>query len=148
MVARFDAFVATPGFACDTSANAPLLISNGTIADRGVSSARREAVQLTALETRWKQAILAQMRPGQSYSASLPTREQIDQHAAAHALTVPMSVAWLIAVGANLLEEEVVANLIGRQLRCIDRELATPRWNSVGRETLIEMRADYSAQSA
>lgn len=143
MIWRFDAFVATPGFACDTSADAPLLIADGALVDPAMTSARREAVGLATGETRWKQAIVAQMRPGQPYAESLPTREQIDQHAAAHALTVPMAVAWHIAAHAGLLKAEAVAGLLDRQLRCLDRELATECWDPAERRTLIEMRADY-----
>lgn len=144
LVARVDAFVATPGHACDTGPDAPLLIVDGRPADPAFAAPRAEAVELTEREARWKQAIVTQMRPGQSFSDSLPTREQIDQHASAHALTAPMAVGWQVAALAGLMDESSVADLVGRQLRCIDQELASQRWDAAERETLVEMRADYS----
>ncbi|MEO7277141.1 MAG: YkgJ family cysteine cluster protein [Sphingomicrobium sp.] len=144
LVSRFDAFVTTPGFACDTSDGAPVLIADGAVADAAISSARREAIEQTTIEARWKQAIVAQMRPDQPFSDSLPTRSQVEQHAASHAITVPMAAAWQIAASVGLVDKGAVRDLVGRQLRCIDRELATQRWARSERETLVEMRADYA----
>ena len=97
-----EAFVATPGYGCDTTAGAPVVVEAGRIVDCRLRSARGEALALAGQERRWKDAILRELKTGAEGHA-LPSLREIEANALFGATTTSMRVAWRIAVEAGLI---------------------------------------------
>ena len=85
------AFVATPGYRCDTTVGAPVVLSAGRIVDPHACQARADARELAAHDRRWQQMILRRLRTG-SRSDGLPSRREIEANAAFGATTI--RCAW------------------------------------------------------
>jgi Fe-S-cluster containining protein len=135
-----EAFVGTPGYGCDTSARAPVVLAGGRIVDPGSRRTRREALDLCGQDRRWQEAILRRLKTG---SDSLPSLREIEANAAFGATTISMRVAWQIAAEAGVIGADQCRSLIEAQAALIDRELAAARGTPEARETLTEMRAEY-----
>ncbi len=136
------AFVATPGYGCDTTIEAPIVVEAGLIVDAGARKHRSDARHLAERDRSWGKAILRHMRTG-CRNGSLPSLSEIEANAAFGATTTSMRVAWQIAAEAGIITAESCRALITVQLAVIDRELAATRCSSGTRETLEEMRAEY-----
>lgn len=137
-------FVATPGYACDTSAAAPIVLEGGRIVDPETRQARSDALGLAEADRRWEEAILRRMRSG---SSDLPSLREIGADAQFGATTVSMRLAWQIAAEAGMISAEQCRALIAAQATVIDRELASARCTPAARETLGQMRAEYLSGS-
>jgi Fe-S-cluster containining protein len=139
-----EAFVATPGFGCDTGAGAPIVLEAGRIVDPDARRARGEAIALAGQDQSWAEAILRRLNAS-SEAYALPSLREIEADAQFGATTVSMQIAWRIAAEAGLIEAATCRALIATQAALIDRELASARWTSDARETLGDMRAEYLA---
>jgi|tagenome__1003787_1003787.scaffolds.fasta_scaffold20858114_2 Fe-S-cluster containining protein len=138
-----DAFVATPGYACDTGEGAPVVLADGRIVDRLTLQTRAEALTLAGLDLPWKQAIVRRMKSSPSTESVLPSLDEVKANAAFGAMTTSMRAGWQIAAEAGLIGRELLAALVAQQLATIDRELARTDGQVAERETLQEMRAEY-----
>jgi Fe-S-cluster containining protein len=138
-----DGFVARPGYACDTSAAAPLVLDGGRVVDHATRQVREEALERAERDRPWREAIMRQMKVD-ARNRSLPSLRDIDAAAAFGATTVSMRVAWQIAASAGLLTMEELRTLIAAQAETIERELAAPDCAPATRETLTEMRTEYA----
>jgi len=138
------AFVETPGFRCDTSAGAPVVLEAGRIVDPEVRRARGEAIALAGRDRRWEEAILRRLGAG-SGNYFLPSLREIEADAPFGATTISMRVAWQIAAEAGVIGAQDCRTLIAAQAAVIDRQLASARCTSSARETLAEMRTEYRA---
>jgi Fe-S-cluster containining protein len=141
---ELEAFVATPGFGCDTGAGAPVVLEAGRIVDPDACRARGEAIALAGQDRRWTEAILRRLKTGSGEHA-LPSLREIEADAPFGATTISMHVAWRIAAEAGVIGAAACAASIAAQAALIDRELASARWAASARETLGEMRAEYRA---
>lgn len=137
------AFVETPGFACDTSDAAEVVLESGRIVDGGIARARAEALALAGQDRRWKAAIVRRMSADPPSNAQLPKLHEIEANAALGATTTSMGVAWRIAADCGLIGGDDYERLLANQLAAIDRALAACRCTPDARATLAEMRADY-----
>jgi len=137
------AFVETPGFGCDTSDGADVVLEGGRIVDAGTLAARAEAVSIAGRDRRWSEAIVRRMNAGSPAEAALPSLDEVEANASLGATTISMRFAWQIAADCGLMSREECATLIAAQLAAIDRELEAGRCTQEARETLAEMRADY-----
>lgn len=137
------AFVATPGYGCDTGETAAPVLDRGRIVDPAIRRAREEALEFTGREKSWKDAILRRMKPGGAADAGLPTLDRIEAHATVGAITVPMRAAWKVAADAGLIGADAYRTLIESQLALIERDLAAPACPPDTRATLAEMRTEY-----
>jgi Fe-S-cluster containining protein len=133
------AFVATPGYRCDTSDAAPIVVDRQKIIDPELIGARSEARTIANLDRAWTKAIIRRMRTGCS---TLPTFHEVEANARFAATTVPMSLAWRIGVECGIIGEDEYRNLIEVQAATIDRHLSGTIVPSA-RETLTDMRAEY-----
>lgn len=95
-----DRFVTTPGFACATDADAPIVIEEGVVIDPAIAASRTEALAQAQRDGPWKTALVAAMKRG---DPRLPSLAQVQQNAARGALTVPMLSGWEIAAESGLL---------------------------------------------
>jgi len=138
-----EAFVRTPGYRCDTSEQAPVVLELGKILDSGFNEARSQALRVATRDRPWKQAIVRAMR--KSSDGSLPRLNEIESNAAIAAMTTSMRVAWEIAVSEGLLSRVELTRLIQAQLVTIERELERGVADQEGRNTLLEMKAEYRA---
>ena len=132
----FDAFVSTPGYLCDVSEKAPVVLDGGRILDSATLHARVAALALAEDDRRWKQAIVSRMKSGH---CSLPSLDEVEASAGFAALTTSMRVAWSIAAEEELLEDPTW--LVEAQLQRIERELSASDCSD--RATLAEMAVEY-----
>ena len=130
-------FVATPGFACDTSDAAPVVVEDGRIIDPAMTAARAEALELARRGRRWSEAIVRQL------GKSLPSLADIEANAAIAATTVSMADAWRVANEIGLISGEECERLASLQVATIEHELV--RCSAAARQTLVDMRAEYRA---
>ena len=137
------AFVETPGYDCDTSATAPVVLNNGRIVAPEITAVRLEALGAAQRDRRWGEAIIRRMNGSSAASRSLPTLQEIEASAEIGALTTSMRVALQIAAEVALIAPDECDRLIALQLQTIDRELARYSCSQDARETLTEMRAEY-----
>ncbi|HMG46554.1 MAG TPA: YkgJ family cysteine cluster protein [Allosphingosinicella sp.] len=141
---EFKAFVATPGYGCDTTAAAPIVVAAGRILDPEARRARSDAIERAGRDRRWEEAILRRLKTGAGDDA-LPSLREIEANAPFGATTVSMRIAWQIAAETGAIGAETCRTLIAAQAAVIDRELASARCTSSARETLGEMRGEYRA---
>ena len=141
-MADFDAFVATAGYRCDTSKDAPVFLEDGKIVSEEVSEARANALELAGRDRSWKEAIVRQMR-SRGAGLKLPTFEEMEANSAFAAMTTSMRVGWQIAASSMLMTHEQELALAEAQLGTIRRELAHFRGSASDAQTLREMAAEY-----
>lgn len=139
-------FVSRPGYACDSSANAAVVLVDGKITDPQILADRAAALNCAAVDRRWKNEIVRRMKAGNL--TGLPTMADVKSAAGRGALTTSMRIAWQIACEAGLLNRQDYRNLIVRQLDAIDRQLETGLPADEAAETLIEMRREHAAALA
>jgi Fe-S-cluster containining protein len=139
---ELEAFVATPGFGCDTGAGAPIVLEAGRIVDPEARRAREDAVALAGQDRRWAEAIVRRLGAG-STAYALPSLREIEADAPFGATTISMQIAWRIAAEAGLIGAATCRTLIAAQAALIDRALASAKCTPSARETLGDMRAEY-----
>ena len=137
---QFDAFVDTPGYACDTSESAPAVLNGGRIVDDELQRSRTDALAMSEQDSSWRQAILRRLKSGKD---GLPTLREIDASASFAAVTVSMRLAWEIGAEVGLLSAKECRTIAGMQTKLIDRELSSQRWSGDARQTLLEMQDEY-----
>lgn len=137
-----EAFVATPGYCCDTTGSAPVVLKGGRIVDALTRQARNNALTCAERDRRWQEAILRRMNP-RSRNTSLPGLREIEADAAFGASTTSMHVAWQIAAEAGVISKQECATFIAAQAAVIDRELTAASCTPSARETLVQMRSEY-----
>jgi Fe-S-cluster containining protein len=137
------AFVETPGYECDTSDTAPIVLDAGRIADLELLDAREKALGLAQHDRPWSRAIVRRMKTGPSANALLPSLSEIEENAPFGATTTSMRVAWQIAAGAGLIGADEFRALLATQLSTIGRQLRTSGLSEPSRQTLGEMQSEY-----
>ena len=137
------AFVETPGYECDTSEAAPVVLNDGQIIAPEIKKARSDAIAVAQRDNRWAMAIARRMNGDNSAGDALPSMQEIEASMHLGAITTSMRLAWQIASGISLISGEECFRLVGLQLEAIDRELANSRCSPASRETLAEMQAEY-----
>ena len=135
------AFLATPGYACASGPDAPLLMVQGKIADPALLAARSAALEQAEADRRWKGAIIRAMKAG---DANLPNLRDIEANAHLGAMTTSMRAGWQIAYTAGLIDAAALRALIEAQAATIARQLAQPALTAPARQTLTEMRSEYA----
>jgi hypothetical protein len=139
----FDTFVATPGYGCDTSEDAPAVLDGSRILDEDIQRAREDAVAMSERDASWRAAIVRRLKTARNGDGDLPSLSEIEASAAFAATTVSMRVAWEIAAEAGLMDAEECMSLAAAQVELIDRALRSAQFSPDGRQTLIEMQAEY-----
>ena len=140
-VRDLDAFVASPGYLCEVSADAPMVIAEGRIVDPATVAARLAASEQAQRDHPWKAALVKAMKAGQH---GLPTPRMIEQQAARGALSASMLGAWSVALGAGLIAASDLQLLLRSQSALIERTIqggAAPDPSA----TLAEMQREYRA---
>jgi Fe-S-cluster containining protein len=140
-----DAFVATPGYGCDTGEGAPVVLDHGRIVDRMTLQTRAQALALAKRDLPWKEAIVRRMKASASTESALPSLDEVKANAAFGAMTTSMRVGWEIAAEAGLIPMEVCKASIAAQAMLIERELALGKCPNDTHQTLAEMRADLGS---
>ena len=138
------AFVATPGYRCDTGPDAPVVIEAGRIVDADALGERAAALAAAERDRAWKDAIVRRLKA--PAGLPLPSYAQLEASAAYGAVTTSMRAAWQVAVDAGLMRADGARALVATQLATIERELALGRASPETRRTLAEMRAEYLHQ--
>lgn len=136
----FDAFVATPGYRCETGEAAPLVLQDSRIVNTEMLQARADALAVAERDRSWKDAIVRCMKRG---GDSLPQLRDVEANARFAAMTTSMCIAWQIAVDAGLLGAEGFRAIAEKQLATIERVLETGGRASPEAETLVEMAREY-----
>lgn len=138
-----DAFVATPGYGCDTGEGAPVVLDHGRIVDRMTLQTRAQALALAKRDLPWKEAIVRRMKASASTESALPSLDEVRANAVFGAMTASMRVGWEIAAEAGLISWELLDALVAEQRATIDRELARGDRKGPEGDTLHEMRGEY-----
>lgn len=134
-------FVSTPGYRCETGADAPVLLRDGGIVREEFVTARAGAVSAAGADRDWGRAIVKQIKT--SSNITLPSLRDIEANYARGALTTSMRMAWMIAVDAGLMAVPQFRQLIANQLGVIARELILARATPDDLVTLTEMQYEY-----
>lgn len=134
----FDSFVASPGYACETSADGTVVIERGRIVDEAVLETRARAQSLANDDRRWKSAIVRAMK--HRSGIGLPSMREVEANAHRGVLTTPMHIAWQIAVEAGLMSVEECHTLVAAQERAIGEALVMKGIASEVNETLLQIR--------
>ncbi|HZC38311.1 MAG TPA: YkgJ family cysteine cluster protein [Sphingomicrobium sp.] len=140
-----DAFVATPGYACDAGEGAPVVVESGRIVDRLTLQTREEALALARRDLPWKQAIVRRMKASLSAESPLPSLDEVKANAAFGAMTTSMRVGWEIAAEAGLISTNECKALIAAQAILIEREFVAGKCPKDAHETLADMRGEYAS---
>ena len=118
-----DQFVKTPGYLCDTSPSAPVVLRSGKVTDPAVEMARAEALALAQTERDWKGAIVAVVKSPTADREGFPSYQDIVRNSdAGGATTVSMYAAWRIAVKAGLLTQSQFTDICEKQARLLRAE--------------------------
>lgn len=141
--ADLDTFVSTPGYRCDTSNNANVVLEDGRIVAPEIGAARAAAISIARADRPWTEAISRRLRTGSPSSPGLPTLQEIEDNAAFAATTVSMRLAWRIAADAGLITPVECDRLVEVQLEAIDQALELCSCSPDVRETLREMKVEY-----
>lgn len=142
-----DAFVATEGYACDTSASAPVVLKDGRIIGQDWRRYRSDALQRAERDRPWQDAILRQLK-SHARNRALPSLREIEAGAAYGATTTSMRAAWQIAADAGLITSDASRAFVQAQAAVIERSLIAPNGTPAWRETLSEMRDEYRSALA
>lgn len=142
-----DKFAAKPGYACDTSPNAPVVLDGQAIADASVQHAREEALKLAASERAWKTAIMSLMDdPVAALAAGLPTYDAVLRHSdAGSATSVSMLIAWRVAKNAGLMPSGEFEEICRKQATLLTVELSRGAGLDVT-ANMVAMLSDYEAE--
>jgi Fe-S-cluster containining protein len=146
---HLDKFVRTPGYLCDTTANAPVVFDGLSITDRSVQRARDEALELAKSEAAWKEKLVSLMdSPGAASAAGLPTYEDVLHYAdGGSAASVSMLIAWRVARDIGLISAGSFEEICRKQIALIDSELGRgPDVKLI--VSLLELRSDYELELA
>ena len=138
-----DAFTATPGFACATGPEAPLVIAADAIIDPAMLAARAAAAARAEADRPWKLALVKAMKAGRH--PGLPSPREVEAEAAQGVMTTTMDRAWHIAVAAGTMTPEALCAAIEAQRALIDQALARPGLPAETFRTLAAMAASYAA---
>jgi Fe-S-cluster containining protein len=136
------AFLATPGYRCDSTAAAPVILEGGRIADAELRRTRERALAVAGENRRWQEAIVRAIRRGGA-GAGLPGLHEIEANAAFGATTGSMRAAWQIACQAGLIGAGDYEAAVAAQAALIDRQLAGSCGTPDTQRTLADMRAEY-----
>ena len=142
-------FVATPGYLCDTTANAAVLIDDGTVIDATYTRARADAIRRCEADHRWKAGIVSAMLAQESAAeAGLPSYRDVIAHSKAGSATlVSMLIAWRVAKNLGLLSQSIFRDLCAEQASLIASSLEFAR-EEERRTDLHDMLADYEIELA
>ena len=144
-----DKFVNTPGYLCDTSARAPVVLDGEHIADTSIQRGREDALNQAKLDQRWKSELLSRMDdPGAALAAGLPSYESVLANSKrGFGTSVPMLVAWRVAKDAGIMAPSSFGEICEQQIALLKREVArVANLELAGR--LVEMLSGYEAAYA
>ena len=130
-----DAFVATPGFLCDSGPSALLVIAEAGLVDPAMIAARSDAAARAQTDQRWKAAIVKAMKAGQH---GLPSPREVEAQATRGALSASMLGAWRIGLAAPEAKR-----LLEQQCQLVERELQQGRSNAGAAGTMREILSEY-----
>ena len=140
---ELDAFVATPGYRCDTSAAAEPVLAGGRIIAPDLKAARFEAIATAKRDRRWSEAIVQRMKSRSPAADGLPTVTQVEAGAPFGATTTSMLAAWQIAADAGLIAPAECVRLANLQVEAIARELNAGACSRHARDRLADLQAGY-----
>ena len=142
--ADLEAFVATPGYECDTSEDADIVISDGRIVASEMNSARIAALAVAKTGRPWAEAIARRLAARARSHPGLPTLQDIEANARFAATTISMRVAWQVATDAGFIGRDECDRLVELQLNTINHMLKVGACAPDAGETLMEMQAEYA----
>lgn len=126
LVGYLDGFVATPGYACETT-DAPEILRGSEILSVEAREGREAALRIAQSDRDWKDALVGLMQTGASAKAAgLPTFEDVLSNSdRGYASMVPIHVAWRAAAEAGLMTGSTFEDLIRKQIALAERAVAS-----------------------
>jgi len=136
-------FTGTPGYECDTGPSAPVIVDGNKVVDAGLSDHRDQAIALAKADRGWKHALVELMEDeARAAAMGLPSHDAVlSASDSGYATTLPMIVAWRVALGAGLLTEDQFKEICARQAGLI--KALTGRESS---KELLDLLALYETE--
>jgi hypothetical protein len=137
-------FTSTPGYRCDTTPTAPVILDGRTIVDPKVLQARDEALRLARADRAWKDGLLLLMDDAHAARlARLPTYSAVLENSdKGYATTLPMIVAWCVLRNQGSMTTNAFEEVCQKQADLIRNEIASRPDPALTRE-LIDTLALY-----
>lgn len=147
LASYLDRFASKPGYACNTSADAPMVFDGRGVTDASALRTRHEALDLAASERGWKTAIVSLMDdPGVALAAGVPTHNAVIRNSdAGSATAVSMLVALRVARNAGLLAPGEFDEACRKQVALLKSELARGAGLDATASMAV-MLSDYEAE--
>jgi Fe-S-cluster containining protein len=147
--AALDSFVRTPGYMCDTSSNAPVLLDGERVMDASVQQSREGGLALAKSDLAWKKKILSLMDdPDRAQAAGLPTYESVLRNFdAGYGSSVSMLAAWRVARDLGMISPKSLQDICEKQIVLIEAEIAHAANLDVAAR-LADMLSGYEAELA
>jgi len=120
-----DSFTSTPGYRCDTTPSAPMVLNGNEVLDPLICEHRNQAIELAKIDRTWKKHMLQLMDDDkQAGAAQLPTFKAVIENANRGYFTqLPMIVAWRAAMRIGLLSSADFTDICRKQLALIKARL-------------------------
>jgi len=143
------AFVRTPGYRCDTTTDAPVLLDGDAILDIAVQSARDTAMTLVETDGPWRRRLVELMRrPDTAFAAGLPTLDVVARNAEAGSATlVSMLIAWRVGRDLGLIKAADFERICREQVALLQTQLQHPPSPPAAAE-FRDMLLDYELEQA
>jgi len=121
-----DRFTGTPGYRCDTGADAPVILAGNHVVDDGIRAQREAAMRVAQADRAWKEHLLARMDDERlAAAAGLPSYEDVLRNSDdGYASQVPMLAAWRVAEREGLIPAETLHRACRGQATLLKAEIA------------------------
>lgn len=140
--AYLDGFTATAGYACETIA-APPILARGQVQVEEVRRAREEALLVASGDSTWKAAMIALMDDAEAArEVGLPTLGDVMTNSdRGYATSVPMLVAWRVALRQGLMARAAFDQACRRQIAVLEVMKTAPAQDAATVERLALYRS-------
>jgi len=142
-----DKFAGTPGYKCDTTSSAPIILDGNRVIDPELRGNREKAIAQAKADRRWKEHLVNVMDDDDGAAAAgLPTYDAVLLNSDnGYATLVPMLIAWRIASKESLLSREELRDVCQKQAILIKSRIAG---NAAGQtsEGLLDSLAGYELE--
>jgi Fe-S-cluster containining protein len=147
--AYLDRFTATPGYRCDTTPDAPVILDGNKVIDVELRDNREQAIACAKADRRWKDRLVELMDDdAQAAAAGLPSYDAVVSNSDnGYASLQPMIVAWRVARQTGLLTAEALTNICRKQAGLIRERIARDASGRASKERL-DLLAMYEAENA
>jgi Fe-S-cluster containining protein len=139
-----DKFAGTPGYRCDTTSSAPIILDGNRVIDPALRDDREKAIAQAKADRRWKESLVNVMDDDdRATAAGLPTYDAVLLNSDnGYATLLPMLIAWRIASKEGLISREELRDVCQKQATLIRSRIAANTAGQTSKE-LLDSLAGY-----